>query len=82
MITSLSFFRRMRNVSDKICRENQDASFIFTKFFPGNPDVYEIMRKYMVEPERRQVILECCLQKMRLGCRVTKARVQTHTHSI
>ena len=27
------FFRRMRNVPDKICRENQNKHFMFIDFF-------------------------------------------------
>jgi len=34
----------MKNVSDKICAENQNAHFMFNKlFFPENRAVYEIM---------------------------------------
>ena len=32
MIISRSFILRMRNISDKICRENKNT-FIFNKFF-------------------------------------------------
>jgi len=34
MITSRSFLLRMRNVSDKICRENQNTHFVFCNSFP------------------------------------------------
>ena len=33
LITSRSFLLRMRNVSDKICRENQNTHFVFSIFF-------------------------------------------------
>jgi hypothetical protein len=32
-IISHSFFLRMRNISDKICRENQNTHFEFDNFF-------------------------------------------------
>ena len=40
-IISLSFPLRIRNVSDGICRENQNTHFIFNKFF-DNRVAYEI----------------------------------------
>jgi hypothetical protein len=33
---------RMKNVSDKRCRGNQNTHFIFNNFFPENRNVYEI----------------------------------------
>jgi hypothetical protein len=41
----------MRNVSDKSCRENQNAHFMFSNFFSENPAVYEIW-KNIVLPDR------------------------------
>ena len=50
------FFLTMRNVSDKICRENQNTHFVFnTLFFPENRVVYEIMWENVVEPSRPQI---------------------------
>jgi len=34
LIISRSFLLRMRNVSDKICRENQNTHLVFSNFFP------------------------------------------------
>jgi hypothetical protein len=34
MIVSRSILLSIRNVSDKICRENQNTHFMFNKFFP------------------------------------------------
>jgi hypothetical protein len=48
---------RMRNVADKICRENQNTYFMFNNSPPPpleNRAVYEIMRKNTVEPDRPQ----------------------------
>jgi len=43
----------MRNVSGKICKENQNTHFAHQNFFfPENHTVYEIMWKIMVEPGR------------------------------
>ena len=47
---------------------------MFDNFFPGNSAVYEIM----VDTDRLQMILLCCVKKIRFACRVTKA---TNTHS-
>jgi len=33
LITSRLILLRIRNVSDKICRENQDTHFVFNNFF-------------------------------------------------
>jgi len=48
-------FSRMRNISDKICRNNQNALFIFNNFFFENLTVYEIMWKNIVHPERPHI---------------------------
>jgi hypothetical protein len=45
----------MVNVLDKSCGENQSTHFMFNDFFSENLDVYEIMSKNVVEPERRQM---------------------------
>jgi len=42
MISRL-FLLRMRNVIDKNSIENQNTRFMFSKFFPENLSVYEIM---------------------------------------
>jgi hypothetical protein len=44
-----SFFLRMRNVSDKNCRENQNTHFMFSSFFVENRAVYEIMWENILE---------------------------------
>jgi len=65
-IISLSFLLRMRNASDKICRENR---FVFNKFFPPeNRAVSEIMWKNMVESEKqattaRRMLFAFCISK-------------------
>jgi len=34
LIVSCSVILRMRNVSDKSCRENQNTNFVFSSIFP------------------------------------------------
>jgi len=47
MVISRSVLPRMRNISDKSCREKQ--KFIFNNIFSENHAVYEIMWKNDVE---------------------------------
>ena len=42
-----SVLLRIRNVSDKICRENQNTQFVFSIFFFENRAVYEILWKML-----------------------------------
>jgi tRNA(Arg) A34 adenosine deaminase TadA len=60
---------RMRNVSDGICRENQNTFVVV-----GNRAVCEIMWKNIVERGRPRVTV----WRMRIACRVPKT---TNTHS-
>jgi len=56
MFISRSFLLRIRNVSDKIFRENQNTRFIFQRhFFSETRPVYEKMWKNMVQPDRPQM---------------------------
>jgi len=45
VIRSLSALLRMRDVSDKCCRENQNTNFMSFNFFPEIRAIYEIMVK-------------------------------------
>jgi hypothetical protein len=45
---------RMRNVLEKVCRENQNTHVLFNNVSFENRAVYEIMSKNMVEPEGPQ----------------------------
>jgi len=51
---------RMRNVSDKSCRENQNTYFVFSNFFPEKGAVYEIIWKNIIEPDRPQMTIWRC----------------------
>ena len=64
---------RMRNASDKSCRQNQSTHFVFCNFFPENRAVYETVWKNAVQQYRPQTI-----RRMRTACWITKA---TNTHS-
>ena len=81
-ITSHSIILRMRNVSDKGCRENQNKHFVFTNFFSKNCVAYEIMWKNMVESDRPQMTTLDDAEKMRFAYRLSKARIQTVTHNM
>jgi hypothetical protein len=56
---------RMTNVSEKNCREIQNTNFILINFFPKNLDVYEIMLKSKVEPDRPD---DNIIRRMRIAC--------------
>jgi hypothetical protein len=45
-IISRSFLVRMRNVSDKRCRENQNTHFVFNNFFSKNVPFMRYVEKY------------------------------------
>jgi len=77
LIKTLSFLRRIKNVSDKRCRENQNTilcSITLPPFFFENRALNEIMWKQIVEPEMPQMTI--C--RMRIACWIPKA---TNTHS-
>jgi hypothetical protein len=62
-IISLSFLLRMRNVSDKRCRENQNIFCVQYLFFE-NHTFYEIMCKNVVERGRPHITI----RRMRIAC--------------
>ena len=76
LIISRSVIRKMRNVSDKSCRENQNTYFVFNNiFFFENRAVYEIMWENNGEADRAQMTV----WRMRTACYITKA---TNTHAV
>jgi hypothetical protein len=74
IIISVRSLLRMRNVSDKSCKENQNTNFTFYNF-SENRAVYEIMWKNVVEPDRPQTTI----RRMRITCWITKA---TNTQNV
>jgi len=69
LIISHSVLSRMRNISDKTCRENQNAHFIFSNCFLKNRAIYEIIGKNIVQPDRPLMKVWC----MHIACWITKA---------
>ena len=63
------FILRMRNVSDKSCRENQNTYFALNNLFSENSTVCGIIWKNAVESERPQMIV----RSIRFSCWLTKA---------
>jgi hypothetical protein len=75
MIISRLILLRMKNVSGKNCRENQNTLFLFHKIFPENCALYEIMRK---NNRARQTTDDNITWRMRFACWITKV---PDTHS-
>ena len=71
LIISRLFHLRIRNVSDKNCRENQNTHLMFGKFFffANRTTIYEIMLKNIVEPGRPQMTV----WRMRSARQIPKA---------
>ena len=58
----------MRNVLDESCRENQNTDFVLNNFFlPKNRVLYEIVWKYMVEPEGSQMTSQYGAYALQVG---------------
>jgi hypothetical protein len=74
MIISRSVLVRLRNVSDKSCRENQNTHFTLYNLFSDNLAVCEIMWKNIAEPDRPQMTVWL----MRIACWLNKT---TNRHS-
>jgi hypothetical protein len=56
----------MKNVSDKIFRENQNTNFMFSNIFFENHALYDVMWKNVVRPDRPQMPrahVNCILDK-------------------
>jgi hypothetical protein len=65
LIISRSVLLRMRNVSDKSCKENQNTNIMFNNFFL-NRAVYGIRWRNTVEPDSlqmtiRRTYIACCI---------------------
>jgi len=68
-IISHSFLLRMRNISDKRCRENQNTHFEFDNYFFKKLVLCDIIWKNIVEPCRPQMTVWC----MCLACWIPNA---------
>ena len=56
--------------------------FIFIKYIFENRAVYKIMRKDTVKLDRPKTTIKFGAEKVRVACRVTKARIQAYTPNI
>jgi len=75
MIESRWVLVRMKNISDKICRENQNTYFIFCKFSCKSCRLWDNVEKYCRYSQATDVNVT---RRMRFTCWITKA---TDTHS-
>ena len=66
---------RMRNASDKICRQNQNTHFMFNNIFSENLAFCELMWKCVLDSDMPQMII----RRIRNACWITEA---TGTHRI
>jgi hypothetical protein len=67
----------MRNVSDEVVEKIKTHIFVLLNFFPENRAIYEIMWKYIVEPDRPQMTI----WRMRIACWIPKA-ADTHSEYV
>jgi len=67
----------VRNISCKICRENQNTHFTFSNFFSENRVVQEIMWKNMVQPRRLKMTIQYGACALRAG----QTKLQTRMYS-
>jgi len=74
LIIFRSVLLKMRNVSDKICKENQNTWFMSVIFFFENRAVVRQYKKNTLKPIRPQMTI----WRMRNACWITKA---TNAHS-
>ena len=63
-------------LQNKSCRETRNTHFTFNNSPPETRAVYEIMSKYIVEPDWPQMKI----QRMRIACWIPKA-TNTHTRN-
>ena len=77
MVMSRWIIFRMRNVSDKMCRENRNTCFVFHNFFPSRKPcrLWDNAEKCGTA---RQAAGDNVIRRMRFACWITKA---TDTHS-
>ena len=69
VIISRSVILRMRNVSDKSGKENQNTYFIVQKYSVENCIFYEIMWENIVQPDTPQMTI----WSMRIACWISEA---------
>jgi hypothetical protein len=65
---SRSVILKMRNISHKNCRENQNTHFVLSNFFPKILPFGDNVGKNVVQPDRPQLTI----WRMGFACRITK----------
>jgi len=78
MTPSLWILLRIRNISDKICRENRNTRFVFNKFVWKSCHLWDNVEKYC---RARQAADENVMWRMRFACWITKAK-DTHSEYV
>jgi hypothetical protein len=78
MITSRWILLRIRNVSDKSCRENENTHFLLNKFFWQSWRLWDNAEKYGRD---RQAADDNIIRCRRFACWITRAP-STHTKNI
>jgi hypothetical protein len=71
---------RMRNVSQRICKENQNTHFVYNKiFFRKSCRLWDNVEKY---GKTGHVSDDSIIWRILFACRMTKARTQKHIQNI
>jgi hypothetical protein len=71
MIVSRRILFRMRNISNKSCREHQNTHFLFSKFFRKSCRLWHHVGK---RGRVRQATDDNTIRRMRFACWISKAR--------
>jgi hypothetical protein len=78
MIISRSVPLRVRNVSDKSCRQNQNTHFMFSEFSQKSCRLWDNVEKHGTARQATDVNI---IQRMRFACWMTKA-ADTHSEYV
>jgi hypothetical protein len=81
-IISCWILPRIKNISDKSCRENQTTHFIFNNFLSENRAVWRQCEK--IYSKDRQIVDDSKTRrrKVRFACRIAKTKIQSQHHNI
>jgi len=75
MIISQRILLRIRNVSGKSCRENQNTHFYVERRFPESRTFYAVLCESGVGPDRQQM----AVRSMRIACWIPEV---THSQNM
>ena len=82
LIVSRSVLLRMRNVSDKSCRENQNTHFVYSNIFFFFRKSCRLWNKVLIYSRAGQFADDNIIWGMRFACRINKARIQAHNQNM